>query len=663
MKIASEVFGSAKTGAAIAALVIAAATAFSCPGAALAQDCCTITGTVSSGGLPAASASVYFFLGGAHVTTSWADGDGRYEALLSEPGDYEVIVGYKGAGYDFSLTMPAEGSAVFDMDVTPNLTGTVTSGGLPAASAPVYFYLEGEHVTTSWTDGDGRYEALLSEPGDYEVIVGYQGAGYDFSLTMPAEGSVVVDMDVAANRTGTVTSGGLPAASARIHFLLGGEQVTVSYADGDGRYEALLSEPGDYEVIVGYKGAGYDFSLTMPAEGSAVFDMDVTPNLTGTVSSGGLPAASAPVHFYLGGEHVTTSWTDGDGRYEALLPEPGDYEVIVGYKGAGYDFSLTMPAEGSVVFDMSLAPNLTGTVSSGGLPAANTPVYFYLGGEHVTTSWTDGDGRYEALLSEPGDYEVVMSYAGESTRLWVTMAAGQTLIVDFPPNTPSGADVVVEPDEDTTLTFEEITGDGTTTVEETTGGQPPPAGFKLLKDYYEMTTTAQYSGPIEISIAYDDTGLGNRERGLKLMHLEGGEWVNVTTYLDMDNNVIYGEVSHLSQFAIMERDAIQAAVDIDPDTLNLNSQGRWVTCTITLAEGYDAAGIEPGTVLLEGEIGASRWDYEDGVLTVKFERAALADMLQAGDSVELTVTGDITGGPAFEGSDIIRVIAKGGGRK
>ncbi|MFX1538801.1 MAG: hypothetical protein ACFFDI_31825 [Promethearchaeota archaeon] len=35
-------------------------------------------------------------------------------------------------------------------------------------------------------------------------------------------------------------------------------------------------------------------------------------------------------------------------------------------------------------------------------------------------------------------------------------------------------------------------------------------------------------------------------------HYENGNWVNVTTYLDTDANVIFGEVTSLSLFAVTE---------------------------------------------------------------------------------------------------------------
>jgi len=104
--------------------------------------------------------------------------------------------------------------------------------------------------------------------------------------------------------------------------------------------------------------------------------------------------------------------------------------------------------------------------------------------------------------------------------------------------------------------------------------------------------------------------------------------------------------------------AIEATVDIDPRVLNLNSEGKWVTCYVELPEGYDVRDIDVGSVLLEGLLGVQRSDIQDAVLMVKFDREALATYLDLLGvvppvEVELVVTGNLTGGRHFEGSDTI----------
>ncbi len=124
--------------------------------------------------------------------------------------------------------------------------------------------------------------------------------------------------------------------------------------------------------------------------------------------------------------------------------------------------------------------------------------------------------------------------------------------------------------------------------------------------------------------------------------------------------------------------AIEATIDIDPDTLNLKNKGNWITAYIELPEGYDVADIDVSSLLLilkdpkdpkdpeypvEAEM---KWasigdDDKDEILDlmVKFNRTVVERQLEVGDEVEITVSGSLINGTEFVGIDIIRVISKG----
>jgi hypothetical protein len=146
-----------------------------------------------------------------------------------------------------------------------------------------------------------------------------------------------------------------------------------------------------------------------------------------------------------------------------------------------------------------------------------------------------------------------------------TVAAGQSLEVgepELPDFTPPGTDVEVSPIDQTTqqdspvdLTFDNVSGAGATTVTSTSTGAPLP-GFKLGSPpvYYDIQTTATFSGAIEVCIDYSGQTFGN-ENALKLMHHDGTKWVDVTLdgYPDVQNDIICGEVTSLSPFTVAEQ--------------------------------------------------------------------------------------------------------------
>jgi len=124
-----------------------------------------------------------------------------------------------------------------------------------------------------------------------------------------------------------------------------------------------------------------------------------------------------------------------------------------------------------------------------------------------------------------------------------------------------------------------------------------------------------------------------------------------------------------------------ATVDVDPDTLNLKSQGQWITVYIQLSECLDAIDIDASTLLLNGTISPvldPQYDFvtnsseylvdniEDGVLErmVKFNRTEVSSWIyddlgiQFGN-VTLTITGELNDGTPFEGADVIFVTIPG----
>ena len=122
--------------------------------------------------------------------------------------------------------------------------------------------------------------------------------------------------------------------------------------------------------------------------------------------------------------------------------------------------------------------------------------------------------------------------------------------------------------------------------------------------------------------------------------------------------------THITEFTVVPAPPIEAVLEIEPHTLNLQSKGKWLTCYIWLPDDYNVSDIEPNSILLqlENEPNAIEADwlwFEEGdeVAMAKFSRSEVQEMLSVGE-VELTVTGQLIDGTIFEGTDTIRVIDK-----
>ncbi len=152
-----------------------------------------------------------------------------------------------------------------------------------------------------------------------------------------------------------------------------------------------------------------------------------------------------------------------------------------------------------------------------------------------------------------------------------TTGAGINLGVPTPSPglvTPPGDPETISPSPGTSIDFSNVSGGGSTTVTSSNvSSVTVPADFQVSLPggapvYYDVTTSATFSGPIEVCFSYDDTGMTPQdEANVKLLHEEGGVFVDVTTSLDTVGNVVCGVVTGFSQFA---QAIFTGAVVVDP---------------------------------------------------------------------------------------------------
>jgi hypothetical protein len=127
--------------------------------------------------------------------------------------------------------------------------------------------------------------------------------------------------------------------------------------------------------------------------------------------------------------------------------------------------------------------------------------------------------------------------------------------------TPKGTNVNTQPLDPTTgntpviINFGQVTQVGVTSLTTSTSNPPPiPEGYLQLGNtptYYDISTTATFTGPIDVAIHYAGV-LYTDESALRLLHYENGSWVDCTTSIETTNKIIHGTVNSLSPFVIVE---------------------------------------------------------------------------------------------------------------
>jgi PGF-pre-PGF domain-containing protein len=110
----------------------------------------------------------------------------------------------------------------------------------------------------------------------------------------------------------------------------------------------------------------------------------------------------------------------------------------------------------------------------------------------------------------------------------------------FANNTPISTNVQVEiPEIGATITFTKVIKSGHTYISEFNDDPSPPTGYNVLSNYYDIVTTAEYTGDITICIDYDDSEAVDEDK-IKILHYEEME-DETEIYALMQENISVGD--------------------------------------------------------------------------------------------------------------------------
>lgn len=410
-----------------------------------------------------------------------------------------------------------------------------------------------------------------------------------------ADNNTVSGNFIGLDRTGTVMLGAVPSGATSI-AILNGDYNTIGGASVDERNVCA--------------GSGYGMWLLSSSEGNSIINNFFGTDVTGTVVFGfGTVGILATC---IGPDNDIGGINPGEGN--VFAGSAGDGVIVNGgiVRILGNSF-FDNAGLGIDILNDGVTPNDPGDADTGPNELQNFPdisgAELQGGSTMVTGTLTTAPGSYRVEFfasdaCDPSGYGEGRNYLGSTDVTtdgagmgsfdvtlpaqtpdgwWVTGTAtdpaGNTS--EFSAcvqsiNTPVGSNVAVTPvdpgsgQSPVTLTFDNITGVGNTTLSTSDTGPPPPNGFTFgdTTRFYDLETDATYSGNIEICIQYDEASLGIPEGSLVLLHydttLVPPDWVDVTTSLDTGVNILCGQTMWLSPFAVAGPDQATGIDDRSP---------------------------------------------------------------------------------------------------
>lgn len=299
-------------------------------------------------------------------------------------------------------------------------------------------------------------------------------------------------------------------------------------------------------------------------------------------------------------------------------------------------------------------------------------------------AYVEGETRSTDFFTTPWAFSP--SYNGGRSDLFV---------VKFVPfNTLPGSNIPGSNVSGVTATFSTVSSAGDTTVLTSSTGPAPPALFSLGNPpiYYDIRTTATYTGAVLVSITYDPsqftdpiTGLPIDPATLRLLHYDSltMAWRDVTTLNDTTNFVIFGEVTSLSFFVIGSGEApaptvLSATVEVKPEKWNMEwgtkrGDGN-VTVWIGNLAGHTAREIAPASIRLNGTVPVAEKGKDDALLvTVKehrkrfdgpvleakvntFDAFRSIGSVRPGQRITVNVMGTLRDGTPFIETDTVLIV-------
>lgn len=533
--------------------------------------------------------------GGAYSINGLPDGTYTVETHANWPPYYYNYV-------DHSATVTIQGADVtgFDLSLEP---GRTISGTVSAPHGEI-ITVTARDQNSKWfygpTDANGAYQISGLPEGTYtvETHAAWSGYGYiDQSKSVTVSGGSLTGVNFALQSASTIsgTVSGLQGESITVSAQNENGMWYSGSTDTNGHYQIGGLADGTYTVQTHASWGGYgyiDQSTTVTISGNdnpnVNFTLSQGATITGTVmGDDGNPVTGGYV--WVLSQNPDSQFGLGfnigaDGSYRATGLPAGSYQLrtecgTFGYVDKYFDGVLTRESATSVtlgggeqrpgisfvlhklvvtfgtlqvvpVSSTSLDVWLPFQTEPGNTPTANINYRvagseLWLGAEGF--GMTNVAGRLYARLPVPGVGWLDPLVQG-TTYVVRVRVAGTVLekTVTLEPNTPAGPAQTQSLPGNVAVTFTNVAEPGYTSITVAKNPPPVPAGFDVAGDCYELETTAAVTGSISVSFPYDPALVADP----RILHYEGGSWVDVTKSHDAEKRMVYGEVTSLSPFVV-----------------------------------------------------------------------------------------------------------------
>ncbi|OGR52448.1 MAG: hypothetical protein A2049_08360 [Elusimicrobia bacterium GWA2_62_23] len=632
---------------------------------------------------PSATAELYDPTAGVFSTAgAMLTGRGGHRSVLLGNGKVLVAGGSDGPGYlasaelydPVSKTFSATGSMSAGRyagmaTLLPNgkvlITGGRTTGNVETASAELYDPATGVFTPTgNMNSARCAHFAVLLPNGKVLVGGGVIGSGF-------VSGAEIYDP---ATGVFTATGSMLVARYHPVTALLPDGRVLVAGGANPGSIaEAELYDPssGTFTQTGSMSDARLHATATLLGNGKV---------LVAGGSNGG-PFASAELY-----DPVSGTFTPGADMNEArdwataTLLQGGRLLMAAGSGSRSAELYLSSAPTAPVISAVSPSSGPVGgqfTLTGSGFGAYTAGSRVFVGtAAAVVSSWTGTSiaGKVPAGLS-PGEY--VVSALAELGGDFVVSSTVSFTVTSTLNSSEDGLVSIATPGveiEVSAISTETITSTMTVFTAMIDSGLEPVQGA-----FYEFEPGGvQFAVPATLKFSFDPVGVDTTT--LAIYYFDGVNWSSTSV---LNQRVVFesdtlayleGEITHTSMYAMLRKKTITGpvvTVAISPSTLNLDSNGGYITAELSFAAGTGCFKPETvnisavGDTLLAAPIYAQKpgsgkkkggYDVQCGTATVKFDRDAVAAVLPANALVTMTVSGILEGGMTFSAQGAMRTI-------